>query len=204
MQPSYFTPVTDITLHYTAALLVHGCDYNISSSLDLLFFSQSRLSFPFIDRLKDGKTAFGYQPFDLIDNPVAVLALVGTSGAIPVPASIQPPGISQQAAVAGDDGILHFSAQGLLANASESPAALNAGLLASVITATFSVSSGLGPWSAEAYEASGNLPMFGPNTPLGTCFLVKALFDSLTCMYADRGPYMVCLASRMGTQSLCL
>lgn len=106
-----------------------------------------------------------------------MIGLVGTTGAISVPASITPPGSSQQAAVAGEDGILYFSAQGLLANASESLAALDAGLLSSVITAEFSTLSGPGPWSEEAYEASVNLPTFGPNTPLQQCYLVGAFFD---------------------------
>ena len=112
-----------------------------------------------------------------------MVASDSATGVISVPASIQPPGSSRQAAFVGEYGVLHFSAQEFLSKSSASEGALDAGLLSSAITAAFSTSNRPGPWSAETYQASVNLPTFGPN--LGTRYLVKAVVDSLTFMYAD-------------------
>ena len=83
--------------------LINSCNYNISSSLDLLFFSQFRFSFPLIDM---AQKEFSWRPFYLADNLTANVVLGPTTGA-------------------GDDVILEFTARELLSNVSETKAAFH-------------------------------------------------------------------------------
>ena len=149
-----------------ALIIVGSLNFNISDTLGLLQFAQSRIQIPFVDRLGDGKTPFMFAPSLLMDNLVSGALAAVEIGSPVYPAIIAPgQGSGKALNVAVDGKTLTFKAIGVL----------NSGL---VEFSALSVSGTSLPWPVSSFYTISNLPAFGANS--STCYLVRGVSFAAT------------------------
>lgn len=154
-----------------ALVLISGQELNITLSLNLLVFAQSRLLIPYVDRLSDGVTPFSYIPTYFSDN-IAITALLPIGVAVKsVQATINPPGGTNVATYqdASQPSLLDFTAN----------AVLSPGYVRTSARIISSQGQNASPWPLNSYADLSNLPAFGPVQPL--CWKVS-----------HRGTYTAC------------
>lgn len=128
-----------------------GVDFNITSTRGLLVFAIAGIYVPFVDRLRDGRTPFIYNPYVFQDNPIALMATTIVTGVAGSLASINPPRRSNAASFEEGSGNLGFQARALTGRGK--------------IDFKF-VKTDSAPWSKESYLAISHLPIFGRLNPL--------------------------------------
>lgn len=125
-------------------------------------FAVAAIYVPFVDRLRDGRTAFLYNPYMFQDNPITLVGTTLVSGVAASLAFINSPRGSNAATLEEGNGNLGFEARALIGRGK--------------IDFNF-VKTDSAPWSKESYLAISDFPTFGPLSPL--CYKVG---DGSSCL----------------------